>query len=117
MSRLVDEDGIPMNDWDDINACQQRPPIKSDTRVPDAIPPALHDAYRQVLKEAEKIWLERQGQYGLTPFHRDPAVLEALIQVKLWRLEEGEGDMTDTYLDILNYAAIGLMVARGEWRE
>jgi hypothetical protein len=70
-----------------------------------------------VLKESEVIWLERQGQHGLTPFPEKPSVLLADIQQKLWRLERGDGSKhEDAWLDILNYAAIGLLVARGEWR-
>lgn len=114
---------------DDLNACYGRPPIKwktpltwTDTLARDTltdppitnVPPALHESYRRVLEEAEEIWLDRQGQYGMTPFATKPAVLLSLVQVKLWRLEEDFG-AEDGWLDLLNYAAIGLMVARGEW--
>ena len=92
---------------DDLNACYQRPPITS-------VPPALHESYKRVLEEAEEIWLDRQGQYSMTPFPEKPETLLALVQVKLWRLEQDFG-AEDGWLDLLNYAAIGLMVARGEW--
>lgn len=93
----------------DIDAAGQRPPITG-------IPPQLHQDFLKVLADAEKIWRQRQGQYGLTPFHRDPAIILALIQTKLWRLEK---DITheDSALDILVYAAILCMTIREEWCE
>lgn len=127
---------------DDLNACYQRPPIKhfvkepGETAVqisgdpdpeglkkfdekhhtPDIPPVSVHAAYCRVLDEAEKIWIDRQSQYGMTPFPTKPEVLLSLCQVKLWRLEQDFG-AEDGWLDLLNYAAIGLMVARNQWKE
>ena len=81
------------------------------------MPPALHDAYRRVLKEAEKIWCERQGQHHLTPFPEKPEVILSEIRLGLWRLEMGTEKWEDTALDLINWSAIYLMVARGEWKE
>lgn len=77
------------------------------------IPQALHDSYREVLKEAESIWISRQAQYGLTDFAIEDILV--LAKIKVSRLRKG-GVSEDSLLDLLNYAAIGLMVARGEWK-
>jgi hypothetical protein len=98
----------------------QRPPIEIQCggevigTISPNVPPKLHENYRRVLKEAELIWLERQGQYGLTDFEIEDVLV--LAKIKVSRLMRGT--MTeDSFLDLLNYAAIGLMVARGEWCE
>ena len=132
MSLLANEGGPPIDDYgnmggfdnyeasnDDLNACYQGPPIKwkmpfTLTESQGGISPSLHESYRRVLEEAEEIWLDRQGQYGMTPFATKPEILLSLVQVKLWRLEQ-DFAAEDGWLDLLNYAAIGLMVARGEW--
>ena len=120
---------MDLNGWDgtidDLNACYQRPPIdltigrdvdkKTTGTAGDCqVPPALHDAYRAVLKEAERIWCDRQAEYGLTPF--DLVDVLTLVKIKLWRLQQGQTN-EDSLLDLLNYAAIGLLVSRGLWKE
>jgi hypothetical protein len=119
--RYVDIEGLPIETVGDCHDCDicgkdevtcgcanyQRPPITN-------VDPTLHENYRRVLKEAERIWLERQGQYGLTDFEMEDVLV--LAKIKVSRLMRGT--MTeDSFLDLLNYAAIGLMVARGEWCE
>lgn len=110
-------DGIPQ---DDLDGAYQRPPIKWKTpftwtdMTPD-IPAALHESYKRILEEAEEIWLDRQGQYGMTPFSTKPEILLSLAQLKLWRLEQDFG-AEDSWLDLINYAAIGLLVSRNLWK-
>jgi len=82
------------------------------TRNLREVPPAQHQAYRDILERAEQVYLERGAKNGVTPFR--PVHILSLIQTKLWRLERGELD-DDEWLDILNYSAIGLMVCAGTW--
>lgn len=96
----------------DVN-CGVNEPMIVNTPPITSVPPALHDAYRQVLKEAEAIWVQRQGEYGLTDF--EPEDIYRLMKVKVSRLIKGQAS-EDSLLDLLNYAAIGLMVMRGEWK-
>lgn len=94
-------------DQEEINereANYQRPPI--------SVPTQQHTAYRQVLKEAERVYLERGRRYGVTPFTTQQVL--TLIQMKASRLERGEPS-EDEWIDLVNYAVIGLMVQRGEW--
>lgn len=98
------EDGSLADQQDAINANRQRPPI--------TVPSSQHTAYRRVLRDAERIYLARGKKYGVTPF-TIPQVL-TLIQMKASRLERGEPS-EDEWMDLVNYAAIGLLVQRGEW--
>lgn len=78
-----------------------------------------------VMAEAFALWKERQKKYGpgnIAAFHDPGCVVRAqdkLARLKRFYFEGGtemkDESVTDSWLDLANYAIMGLVCHRGQW--
>jgi hypothetical protein len=91
------------------------------------IEPTFEEALGEIFKEAELLLLKKHRDYGPTNISRAPGGaingLRVRMHDKLARINhlidsgatpENES-LRDSFLDLANYAIIGLMVIDGEW--
>lgn len=97
--------------------------VSADTAARSGRTPFEHDVDKAFV-DAKALLLERHKKYGpknisATPYGWKVGLITR-ISDKLARLQHMEGDATDesrvdAWMDVANYAVIGLLNERGEW--
>lgn len=111
-----------LNEWDNLNACYQRPPIPDLTTGLDARKKTPHISTRRqaiaaIRAECDAIFASRDKTRGTTD--EDTLGCAVAIRNKANRLiNQWKNDKPLTeeeWLDIANWATIALLIQRGQW--
>lgn len=71
---------------------------------------SLCDAHGTACDKARRLFIRKHQEKGHSPY--DLRDIRDIIRIKVKRAERLS---EDDWLDILNYAVIGVMIERGEW--
>lgn len=97
--------------------------------VDDSLPTSgFESSVHVVFTEAESLLLRKHRDYGPKNISQSPGGPMNGLRVRLWDKLARLSNLTDvtapqfesvedTFVDLLNYAAIGLLVLRGQWPE
>lgn len=106
-------------------AFENRPPVV----LPKGIDTGFYEAVAKVFTDAESVLLKKHRDYGPTNISRSPGGPLNGLRVRMWDklarinnlidsgAEPENESLRDSFLDLMNYAAIAQVVLGGNWPE